>query len=354
VKPLPLRLFLAAVAGSSLVGAALVANQVKPAASAMTDTAARFLGSLSPEQKAKAAFAFDDPTRDKWFFTPQQQDKKPARKSTRKGVRLDELDAKQKAVALELLRAGLSGKGYDQATTIMSLETLLAELEGAKGENVRDPNWYFVSVYGEPSNTGPWSWRFEGHHLSINVTLDKGRVTDASPVVFGSNPAEVKQGSRKGLRPLPEIVDLAKELIASLNDEQRALARQAKPFAEIREGKPDAGVGPSVGVPAAKLNETQKATLTKLVEAYANRLPADVAAAELDKVVAAGPDKVHFGYSLDEDKPGKPYTYRVQGPTFVVEFVNEQADSAKNPANHIHSGWRRLPTDFAVGAGGGG
>jgi hypothetical protein len=233
----------------------------------------------------------------------------------------------------------------------MSLEALLAELEGPKGANVRDPNWYFVSVFGDPTQTGPWAWRFEGHHLSVNVTLDKGRVTTASPIVFGANPAEVKAGARKGLRTLPEIVDLAKELIASLNDEQKALARQSKPFPEIREGKPDAGVGPPVGIPAAKLSATQKTLLMKLVEAYANRLPPDLAAAEFNRATAAGVDQITFGYNIEDDKPGQPYTYRVQGPTFVVEFLNEQADSARNPANHIHSGWRRLPTDFVVGSG---
>lgn len=339
------RPFLFAFAVAAVAGVALVANQAPPAGAKQADAATKFLASLTEEQKKKATFPFDSPERTKWWFTPQQEKKT----FTRKGVRIEELDEKQKAAALDLLKAGLSAKGFEQATTIISLETLLKELEGDKGAMVRNPAWYFVSVFGEPSNTGPWGWRFEGHHLSINLTLDKGEVLAATPIVFGSNPAEVKAGDRKGLRPLPETEDLAKELITSLDEEQTKLAKQPKQLPEIREGFAEAKVGDPVGVPAAKLTAAQKATLTKLIETYAGRMPAAAAAAELARIQDAGADKVHFAFCVEETKKGKPYTYRVHGPTFVIEFLNVQADAAGNPANHIHSGWRRLPADFPAG-----
>lgn len=339
------RPFLFAFAVLAVAGVALVANQAPPAGTKQADAAKAFLGTLTEEQKKKATFEFDSPERSKWFFTPQQEKKT----FTRKGVRIEELDEKQKAAALDLLKAGLSAKGFEQATTIISLETLLKELEGDKGAMVRNPSWYFISVFGEPSNTGPWGWRFEGHHLSVNVTLDKGEVVSATPIVFGSNPAEVLAGAKKGLRPLPDTEDPAKELIKSLDEEQVKLAKQAKQLPEIREGFADAKVGDQVGIPAGKLKDAQKATLLKIVEAYANRLPEAAAAAELARVKEAGADKIHFAYCVEEDKKGKPYTYRVHGPTFVIEFLNVQADASGNPANHIHSGWRRLPADFPAG-----
>jgi hypothetical protein len=229
----------------------------------------------------------------------------------------------------------------------MSLESILADLE-KNGPIVRDPNWYFVTVFGEPSNTGKWGWRIEGHHLSVSCTLDRGAVAAPTPVTFGANPAEVKDGPRKGLRTLPGIEDLANDLSASLDADQQKVARQAKQFPEINEKKPRAGVGEPVGLPAGKMTDAQKATLWKLIEAYAGRLPEEVAAAELKGVKDAGVEKVHFAYCVEEQKPGKPHTYRVQGPTFVIEFLNVQADSAKNPANHIHSAWRHLPADFGL------
>jgi hypothetical protein len=343
-----LRLALVAVAVSALAAVALVANQAPPAGAKMAAAANKFLATLTPEQKERATFAFDDPHREKWYFTPQQdRDRNP----TRKGVRLEEMNADQKEAALELLRAGLSARGFDQAATIMSLEAILADLE-KKGAMVRNPGWYFVSVFGEPSNTGRWGWRVEGHHLSVNMTLDKGEIVSATPMLFAANPAEVKDGPKKGLRTLPETEDPVKELIASLTDEQRKLALQTKPHPEIREGQPTAGVGEPVGLPASKLTDDQQATLRKLLEGYANRLPPDVAAAELKRATDAGLDKVHFAYWKGEERKGAtPYTYRVHGPTFVVEFLNVQSDSAGNPANHIHSGWRRLPADFGLKGG---
>jgi hypothetical protein len=331
------------VCATALVGIALVAQATNTAGAKMAAAANTFLDTLTAEQKSKASFPFDSPERVNWNFVPlQDKDKKP----TRKGIKFEDLSEGQKDAARNLLKAGLSEKAYGQATTIMSLESLLAELEG-NGAMVRNPNWYFVSVFGEPSSDGKWGWRIEGHHLSVNLTLDKGKVVSATPIQLGANPAEVKAGARKGLRTLPEIEDLAKELIKSLDAEQVKVAKQAKQFGEV-EAKPRVTAKDPVGLPYAKMTDGQKATLWKLMEAYANRATGEAAEEELRRAKDAGLDKVYFGYCIEEEKPGKPYTYRVQGPTFVIEFLNVQADSAKNPANHIHSAWRRLPADFGL------
>jgi hypothetical protein len=344
MQDLPMRRILFVPALALFAGAVLFAQADKPAAAEMTVAAKAFAASLPAELKAKASFEYDSPQRTAWFFTPVQE----ARVPKRKGVRFDELDAAQKKLALALLRSGLSTKGYEQATTIMSLEGILNDLEGPNGAIARNPNYYFVSIFGEPTLTGPWGWRFEGHHLSVNMTLDKGEVVAVSPVVFAANPAEVKSGERKGLRTLPEIEDTAKKLMASLNDDARKSAKQSKAHSEIAENKSKAGVGEPAGAAYSALDADGKKLLRQLVEAYANRLPADLAGAELKRLEAAGQDKIHFSYWLDETKPGKPWTYRIHGPTFVVEFLNVQGDGAKNPANHIHSGWRRLPADFGL------
>jgi hypothetical protein len=337
-------LALAALAIAGFAAVTLIGQAPPPTAARMSDAAKKFLAALEPDQKKKASFAFDDKHRLAWFFTPQQDKEK---KFTRKGARLEEMTNPAQAAALELLKTGLSAKGYEQATTIMSLENLLLELEGPKGAMTRNAGWYFVSVFGEPSNTGNWGWRFEGHHLSVNYTLGKGEVVSATPMLLASNPATVKGGERAGLRPMPEIEDHARALIKSLTPEQDKAAKQAKDFAEIKEGQPTAGVGAPVGVTSDKLTADQKATLFKLLQAYADRMPDDLAAHELKRAKATAAEKLFFGYSGSAE-PGKPYTYRVHGTEFVVEFLNVQADGAKNPANHIHSAWRLLPGDFGV------
>ena len=163
----------------------------------MTGAAERFLASLDAKQKTKAAYDFDDKERTNWYFTPQQKD----RKATRKGLPLEDMSEKQKELAVDLLKAGTSEGGFKEATTIMSLESILAKLEAKKGQMVRDPQWYFFTLFGTPSKTGKWGWRVEGHHLSLNFTIDGGKVVSATPAFMGANPAEVKSGEKKGLRP---------------------------------------------------------------------------------------------------------------------------------------------------------
>ena len=339
-------LALAAVAVGGFVSLALVGQTPAPTGGRMADAAKKFLGGLTADQRKKATFPFDDKHRVAWFFTPQQDNK--TRTSTRVGARLEEMSAEQKQAALDLLKTGLSETGFKQATTIMSLEGVLNELEGgAKSAMVRNPGWYFVTVFGDPSNTGPWGWRMEGHHMSVNYTLDKGQVVTATPLMFGANPADVKAGPRRGIRTLPEIEDRARELITSLTPDQDQIAKQSKHYAEIKENNPRADVGGPSGITADKLNDAQRKTLSALLTAYTDRMPADLAEGESKKAAGTPPEKLYFGYS-GSPEPGKGYTYRVQAPEFVVEFLNVQADSAKTPANHIHSAWRRLPADFGL------
>lgn len=337
------RLAVGLVCVTGLAAVALVAREERPPADQMAEAADDFLASLPDDLKKKATFEFDDPHRTGWFFTPRQdKDRNP----TRKGLRFEELNADQKKKALALLRAGTSAKGFEQATTIMSLEAILHDVE-KKGTMVRNPDWYFISVFGKPSKTGKWGWRVEGHHLSVSFTLDRGQVESPTPYFFGANPATVKVGPKVGLRAIPEVEDLARELINSLDDEQKTVAHRDKHFPEVAENVPAAKLGAPVGLPAEKMTDKQRDTLVKLLEAYTNRMPPSVGAAELKAAKDGGIAKIHFAYSGDS-QPGKGYTYQIQGPTFVVQFLNIQPDGSGNPNNHIHSVWRRLPTDFGL------
>jgi hypothetical protein len=339
------RLVLALVLVTCLGGVAYVAQQAEPAGAKMTSAAEKFLASLKPDQKAKALLSFDDKERLNWHFTPQQDQQG---KATRKGLPLEEMTAEQKQAALDLLKAGTSADGNKKAVTIMSLESILHELE-KNGRMVRNPEWYFFAIFGQPSKTGKWGWRVEGHHLALNFVVDAGKLVASTPAFFGANPATVKAGPRQGLRTLPEAEDLARELFKSLDDGQKKIAYQEKNFPEIKEASADSGVGEPKGLVAAKMTPKQRDLLHQLLQAYANRMPADVAESEMAEVNKGG-QNIFFAYAGGVE-PGKPYTYRIQGPTFVVEFLNVQQDSAGNPANHIHSVWRKVKGDFGVLAG---
>ena len=178
----------------------------------MVTTANAFLASLTPEQHDQATFDFGDEERLNWHFIPRE----------RQGLPIKQIEPFQRELGLAMLVSGLSQSGFIKATTIMSLEQVLFEQEN--GRPMRDEELYFFSVFGTPSETDQWGWRFEGHHLALNFTVNNGEVTATTPAFFGANPAEVKEGPQKGLRPLGREEDLARELYSALDLEQKKAA----------------------------------------------------------------------------------------------------------------------------------
>lgn len=313
----------------------------------LTRAARVFLGTLSADQKGIALLPADSPLRLDWHFIPKDQ---------RKGLQIKHMDAAQRTAALAVLRSALSQSGYDKATKIMSLEGILLELaQGRNGGPIRDPERYYYTIFGEPDETSRWGLSIEGHHLSLNFVVDQGRVIGSTPTFFAANPTVVREGMPGnvpvGTRVLADEELLAFQLLDSLTPEQRKAAILAdKAPADIRAaGQPQApGYAPE-GIAFAGLNEAQQKQLRELVEVYARNLPADLAAARLQAIDAAEYDRVYFSWA-GADRPGIGHYYRIQGPTFLIEFCNTQPDSAGNPASHIHSVWRDPTGDFAIPA----
>ena len=333
-----------ALAALGIVGLALWAGAyVDRSGNEMVTAADRFLDALDDARKAQAAFPYEGPERLNWHFIPRE----------RKGLPIKAMDPAQRALAFGLMRTGLAGNGYLKATTIMSLEEILREMEQGKGP-VRDPERYFFSIFGTPAERGRWGWRVEGHHLSLNFTIEDGKIVAATPAFFGSNPGEVRQGPRKGLRTLADVEDRALRLLQALDADQRKVAVVAEEAPrEIRSGDfkgadtglaPQAPTDPARGIAYARLNDDQRKAFRALIESYAAEMPAEVGDAWLGEIDKAGYDAVHFAWAGPDDRT-KPHAYTVQGPTFLVEFNNTQ-----NGANHVHSVWRNMLGDFGIAA----
>jgi hypothetical protein len=296
----------------------------------MAQAAKTFLASLDEAQRAKTTFTFEDDERKNWHFIPKD----------RKGLQLREMTPAQKHLAHALLSAGLSQRGYIKATSIMSLEQVLKELENDSGER-RNPEKYHFSVFGEPAETGVWGYRVEGHHLSLNFTVVNGKIAGA-PNFMGANPAEVRVGPRKGLRVLHAEEDLARALLASFTPEQKSAAIVSKTaYKDIlteASRKADVSSQPK-GLAAAKMNKQQRQLLQAVIDEYINNLPEQLAKARLTRVQRAG-ENLHFAWAGVEERGG-PHYYRVLGPDFLIEYDNTQ-----NNANHIHSVWREFNGDW--------
>jgi len=336
----------AAAPGAAAAPAAAPAVPTTPAP--LVTAATDWLATLTPEQAALAKRPFDEAGRIDWHFVP-----KPARK----GVQLRDMTAPQQEAAHRLLRAALSEVGYDKSTLIMRLDEILRIIEGAKAKNIRDPLRYFFTVFGTPAPAGRWSLSVEGHHLSLNFTVRDGRIVDSTPQFMGANPAEVRTTfpglPEKGRRVLAEEETLAFALVRSLDAGQRAKGViAAEPPKEIRAaGEPQSPREPAAGIAHADLTAEQQATLRKLVGVYRFAMTEGVAAERLDLIerAAGGWDVVRFAWQGSLE-PGIGHGYRVEGPTFVIEFVNVQPDAEGNPANHIHCVWRDKTGDFDLPA----
>ena len=247
----------------------------------------------------------------------------------------------QKHLAQALLSAGLSQQGYIKAATIMSLEDVLRVLENDNGER-RNPEKYYFSIFGEPSDTGTWGYRVEGHHLAQNYTIVDGKVSD-SPSFFGTNPAEVRIGPRKGLRVLALEDDYGYDMIESLDKTQQDVAVVDKTaLKDIITGasRKAALNGAPNGLSAAKMTAAQYDKLMTIVELYASNVPQAMAERRLELARKQPKDATFFAWTGAVARGGLHY-YRVQTPGFLIEM-----DCTQDEGNHIHSVWRDFNGDF--------
>jgi hypothetical protein len=304
------------------------------AARGMADAANAFLSELNAEQKSKATFKFEDDSRFEFRFTPR----------ARTGMPLKEMSEAQRAKAHALLKTGLSMRGYTTAMAIVDLENVLKAIEPPRtGPNaiVRDPELYYVSVYGTPGKS-PWGWKFEGHHVAVNFTLVDDKPLVFAPTFFGSNPAVVREGPKQGTRVLRDEEETARALMAAFDEGQRSkvifdvTAPREMITGESREAKPLEPTGIAYGA----MTPAQRRLFEKILDVYLGRVSPELAKARLEQLQKAGMDKLTFGWA-GVLEVGGPHYYRIQGPTFLIEYDNTQ-----NNNNHIHSVWRDFNGDF--------
>lgn len=296
----------------------------------MTDAAEAFIATLSADQGAAARYSFGDSERLNWHFIPRR----------RQGLSLRDMDEVQRELLWALLRTGLSSQGMGKVDDIISLELVLRELGGNPA--VRDPELYVVSIFGDPLGNDPWGWRFEGHHLSLNYTVIDGAPVAWAPAFMGANPAEVRVGSRTGLRALAAEEDLARSLVRSLDDDQRrqALVDVVAPSDILTMNALEVDPLEPAGIFISDLRPQQAEQLLRLLDEYMGRMSDDLAASRRARIEAADLSRIAFAWAGSLDV-GQPHYYRIQGPSFLIEYDNTQ-----NNVNHIHSVWRDFDGDF--------
>lgn len=311
-------------------------NTVAPGSSAqftsMLSAAQAFVASLDDSLSAAARFPFDDPEKYNVHFTPVP----------RQGADLRDMNPEQRSHVTAMLHSVLSDEGYRKATEIMQLESVLKMLEKRPEEDDhRDPEKYYVLVFGEPSATEPWGFRFEGHHLSLNFSSVTGEVA-VTPAFLATNPAIVMEGPQKGKEVLKLEQDLGRQLVQMMDESQlkRVIIAPEAPADIITGVDREARLERFEGITAADMTEAQRELLWKVIGLYLGNMEASIAEKRMARVNQINLEDLYFAWAGGTEV-GEAHYYRIHAPELIIEY-----DNIQNNANHIHTTWRDPLNDF--------
>ena len=295
----------------------------------------QFIATLTPEQKAETLFPFDGAEKYNYHFVPME----------RKGVTFNQMNADQQQLAIQLMKSCLSQNAFEKTQAIRQMETYLKEIEKRSAEDhFRDTGNYHISLFGIPAPNTIWGWRFEGHHISFNFSVNKNKLVAGSPAFFGSNPAIVLTGPFKGKEILKDETTAGFDLLHSLTKEQleKAVIDTVAPKEIITFDKRIAQIEGLTGIAYNELTPSQQQFLLQLIKVYVHRSTQIFAEDRLKDIQKAGLNNLRFSWAGSTEKAlGKGTYYRVQGPTIIIEYDNTQ-----NNANHVHAVYRDLQHDF--------
>jgi hypothetical protein len=302
----------------------------------LVNKANAFINALDSSQRIKTLYPFDTTERYRFMYIPLDD---------RKGISVNELNAAQREALTNLLHTCLSEETVKKVHDIMQLDIILKELEHRKPEDhFRDPGKYFVTIFGIPSDKTIWGWRFEGHHVAFHFSADKKQLVAGTPSFLGSNPGKVLDGPEKGKEVLREETDNGFAFLHALSAEElkKAITDTSAPSEIITGANRVAMINHPSGIKYSELSPANQQRLLQLINLYIHRYTKLFAEDMLKEIQTAGLDKLWFTWAgYTERVLGKPYYYRIQGPTIILEYDNTQ-----NDANHVHTVIRDLKNDF--------
>ena len=311
-----------------------------------------FLETLDPGQKKQIMRSMEDSMRTKWTNLPLGL-------APRTGLSYGELTGESKIKFHKILSAIFSSQGYLKTFSIMQVDDILHELfeiKFKKGEvpessmeMIRGLNWdygnYFIAIWGAPMEDGEWGFKFEGHHISINLTVT-GSEYSLTPLFFGSDPAIVEETQYAGLRPLSKEEDYGFWFVNTLNEEQKAKAVfEDKVPGDIITG-PDRPqwISEYRGIRGSELNPDQQQILHYLIEEYIGNLEHQKVEEYMAILHDRGLGEVYFSW-IGSLEPMKAHYYLIHSPDFIIEYDNV---GFLDNANHIHSILRQNNNDFGA------
>jgi len=309
-----------------------------------------FLNTLNQDELQLLNYNFNDTLRSKWTNLPVGLAKRP-------GIKYGALSIESKIKFHHILSTLLSSQGYLKTTSIMQLDDILnklyedayakKEIDDQLIEELRNLKWgydnYFVSLWGTLDEMSVWGIKFEGHHISLNLTVT-GNKFSLTPLFLGSDPAEVHSSKYAGLRVLSKEEDYGFLLINALSDTQKSIATLTKEVPKDIITNPNfkGRLTDYYGIKADKLTSEQQKILEYIIKEYIHNLEHEKAHEYLGHIKNSGIDSVYFAW-IGSYEPQNNHYYIINGPGFIIEYDNV---GFQNNGNHIHSIWREKGNDF--------
>jgi hypothetical protein len=292
--------------------------------------AEKFLAALTPEQRGQTAYPVDDIEWRQW---------NNVHRYARQGVSFKEMTEAQRDRAFDLMRAGLSAKGFTKSRNIMRLNGYVAEIRNnfeEYGEYL-----YHLTVMGTPSAREPWGWQLDGHHLIVNYFVLADQVV-MTPTFMGSEPVVADTGQYAGARVFDDEQNLGLALMQSLTpaQQQRAVIQTSKTANNaLAQAFRDNLVLDYAGVPATDLNTAQRDRLVALIGEYVGAMDAGHAKIRMDEV-RAQLDRTYFAW-IGEHGPESVFYYRIHSPVILIEFDHQTPVALEGPRvpgrRHVHT-----------------
>jgi Protein of unknown function (DUF3500) len=322
---------------ASACAAAPAASTTAGAPAATLSATQAFLATLDATQKTTVSGERTAANLGQWSNLPDQL-------FERAGLRLDALSAAQQAAALKILEAALSPEGYEQVKEISTADGVLAATSQMNLDFGADHYW--VRILGTPAATGAWTVQYGGHHLAVNVTLS-GEDMTLAPTLWGAQPSSYTAAGASA-EPLCGETTKGFALMDALDADQQKAATLTTETKEIALGAgQDGKTLAQEGVKASTFTAAQKKLLLDLVDEWIRPLNGQEAAAKLT-AAERNLDQTTFAW-FGATTIGQPIYYRVQGPTFVIEFAHQQGGGANaGGITHIHSIYREPGNDYGA------
>lgn len=326
----------AVTVGTSSGGTATMCSSTSPAKVLAAVNA--FKASLSAAQIATVQLAYTSANCYKWSNLP-------ASLSARNGLRLADLTAAQRTLALAIVQAAtgtVAKEGYEEVVQIIAADDVLGTVQPNGYGNYQ----YYIAFYGTPAATGTWQLQFTGHHITHNITYKDGVVAGGSPIFSAVEPDGAFTSNGASYDPLGQEKTALRAMLASLSTTELATAKSPSTFGDILlgPGKDKQFPATRIGLAVSTLSAAQQALVLAAMRPWVQDLDPETATCLLNTYQSelAG---TFITYSGNIGLTSQNDYVRIDGPSVWIEFHYAGGVIYRNQP-HVHSIYRDRTRDY--------